>query len=71
MRRRNRVYLEAKERIKEEHLLAIPFDRLKEIDVLEGKRFFRSPSFPAHAELQINVVKGVFEDKIGQTETGR
>ena len=37
--KKNRIYLRAKERIKEEHLLAIPFDRLKEIDVIEGKRF--------------------------------
>jgi DNA-directed RNA polymerase subunit beta len=69
--RRNRIYLEAKEKIKEEHLLAIPFDRLKEIDVMEGKRVLPDVHrFLDHAELQINVVKGVFGDKLAKLKRG-
>jgi len=69
--KKNRVYLEAKERIKEEHLFAIPFDRLVEIDVLEGKRVVPEVHrFLTHAELQINVVKGVFADKLGKLKRG-
>ena len=63
--KKNRVYLEAKERIKEEHLMTIPFDRLKEINVLEGKKILPDVHrFLSHAELQVNVVKGIFEDKL-------
>jgi DNA-directed RNA polymerase subunit beta len=69
--KKNRVYLEAKERIKEEHLAVIPFDKLKEIDVLEGKRVLPEVQrFLAQAELQINVVKGVFEDKLAKLKRG-
>jgi DNA-directed RNA polymerase subunit beta len=69
--RKNRVYLEAKEKIKEEHLFAIPFDRLKEIDVMEGKRVLPDVHrFLDHAELQINVVKGVFGDKLAKLKRG-
>jgi DNA-directed RNA polymerase subunit beta len=69
--KRNRVYLEAKDRIKEEHLFAIPFDRLKEINVLEGKRVLPEVHrFLDHAELQINVVKGVFTDKLAKLKRG-
>ncbi len=69
--KKNRVYLEAKERIKEEHLFAIPFDRLAEIDVLEGKRVIPEVHrFLTHAELQINVVKGVFADKLAKLKRG-
>ncbi len=35
--KKGRVYLEAKEKIKEEQLIAIPFDRLREIDVSGGE----------------------------------
>jgi DNA-directed RNA polymerase subunit beta len=63
--------LEAKERIKEDHLLAVPFDRLKEIDVMEGKRVLPDVHrFLDHAELQINVVKGVFADKMAKLKRG-
>ena len=69
--KKNRVYLEAKEKIKEEHLLAIPFDRLKEIDVIEGKRVLTDVyRFLDHAELQINVVKEVFGDKLAKLKRG-
>ncbi len=69
--KKNRVYLEAKERIKEEHLFAIPFDRLKEINVLEGKKvLFEVQRFLSHAELQINVVKGVFGEKLAKLKRG-
>jgi DNA-directed RNA polymerase subunit beta len=69
--KKSRVYLEAKERIKEEHLLAIPFDRLGEIDVLEGKKVIPEVHrFLDHAELQINVVKGVFADKLAKLKRG-
>jgi len=69
--KKNRVYLEAKERIKEEHLFAIPFDKLKEIDVLEGKRVIPEVHrFLGQAELQVNVVKGVFEDKLAKLKRG-
>ena len=69
--KRNRVYLEAKERIKEEHLFAIPFDRLKEINVLEGKKILPEVHrFLDHGELQINVVKGVFADKLAKLKRG-
>ena len=69
--KKNRVYLEAKERIKEEHLLAIPFDRLKEINVLEGKKvLLEVQRFLSHAELQINVVKGVFGEKLAKLKRG-
>ncbi len=69
--KKNRVYLEAKERIKEEHLLVIPFDRLAEIDVLEGKRVIPEVHrLLERAELQINVVKGVFADKLAKLKRG-
>ena len=69
--KKNRVYLEGKERIKEEHLFAIPFDRLKEIDVIEGKRVLPEVHrFLDHAELQVNVVKGVFGDKVAKLKRG-
>jgi DNA-directed RNA polymerase subunit beta len=69
--RKNRVYLEAKERIKEEQLFSIPFDRLREIDVMEGKRILPEVhKFLDHAELQINVVKGVFADKLSKLKRG-
>jgi DNA-directed RNA polymerase subunit beta len=69
--KKNRIYVEAKERIKEEHLFAIPFDRLKEIDVMEGKRVLPDVQrFLDHAELQINVVKGVFGDKLAKIKRG-
>jgi len=69
--KKGRVYLEAKERLKEEHLFAIPFDRLKEIDVIEGKRVLPDVQrFLDHAELQINVVKGVFGDKLAKLKRG-
>ncbi|MFB3885759.1 MAG: DNA-directed RNA polymerase subunit beta [Thermodesulfobacteriota bacterium] len=69
--KKNRVYLDAKERIKEEHLFAIPFDRLGEIDVLEGKKVIPEVQrFLNHAELQINVVKGVFADKLAKLKRG-
>ncbi len=69
--KKNRVYLDAKERIKEEHLLSIPFDRLKEINVIEGKRVLTEVHrFLDHGELQINVVKGVFADKLAKLKRG-
>ena len=69
--RKNRIYLDAKERIKEEHLFAIPFDRLKEIDVMEGKRVLPEVHrFLDHGELQINIVKGVFGDKLAKLKRG-
>jgi len=69
--KKNRVYLDAKERIKEEHLLSIPFDRLKEINVTEGKRVLSEVHrILDHAELQINVVKGVFGDKLAKLKRG-
>jgi DNA-directed RNA polymerase subunit beta len=69
--KKNRVHLEAKERIKEEHLFAIPFDRLKEINVLEGKKVLPEVQrFLYHAELQINVVKGVFGEKLAKLKRG-
>jgi DNA-directed RNA polymerase subunit beta len=69
--KKNRVYLEVKEKIKEEHLFSIPFDRLKEIDVLEGKRVLTDVyRFLDHAELQINVVKEVFGDKLAKLKRG-
>jgi len=69
--KKNRVYLEAKERIKEEHLLAIPFDRLKEINVVEGKKILPEVHrMLAHADLQVNVVKGIFEDKLAKLKRG-
>jgi DNA-directed RNA polymerase subunit beta len=69
--KKNRIYLEAKEKIKEEHLFAIPFDRLKEIDVIEGKRVLTDVHrFLDHAELQINVVKEVFGDKLAKLKRG-
>jgi DNA-directed RNA polymerase subunit beta len=69
--KKNRVYVEAQERIKEEHLFAIPFDRLKEIDVVEGKRMLSDVHrFLDHAELQINVVKGVFGEKLAKLKRG-
>ena len=69
--KKGRVYAEAKERIKEEHLFAIPFDRLKEIDVVEGKRVLPEVQrFLDRAELQINVVKGVFGDKLAKLKRG-
>jgi DNA-directed RNA polymerase subunit beta len=69
--KKNRVYLEAKDKIKDEHLLAIPFDRLKEIDVVEGKRVLADVHrFLDRAELQINVVKEVFGDKLAKLKRG-
>jgi DNA-directed RNA polymerase subunit beta len=69
--KRNRIYLETKEAIKEEHLFNIPFDRLKEINVIEGKRVIPEVHrFLNHAELQINVVKGVFADKLAKLKKG-
>ena len=69
--KKGRVYLEAKEKIKEEQIIAIPFDRLREIDVLEGKRVLPEVHrFLSHAELQISVVKGVFEEKIAKLKRG-
>jgi DNA-directed RNA polymerase subunit beta len=69
--KKNRIYLEAKEKIKEEHLFAIPFDRLKEIDVIEGKKVLTDVHrFLDHAELQINVVKEVFGDKLAKLKRG-
>ncbi len=69
--KKGRVYLEAKDKIKEEQLLSIPFDRLREIDVLEGKRVLPEVHrFLSHAELQISVVKGVFEEKIAKLKRG-
>jgi DNA-directed RNA polymerase subunit beta len=42
-----------------------------EIDVLEGKRVIPEVHrFLTHAELQINVVKGVFADKLGKLKRG-
>src|SRR5512136_1226808 len=69
--KKSRVYLDAKEKIKEEHLFAVPFDRLKEIDVMEGKRVLPDVHrFLDHAELQVNVVKGVFGDKLAKLTRG-
>jgi DNA-directed RNA polymerase subunit beta len=69
--KKNRVYLEMKETIKEDHLFNIPFDRLKEINVIEGKRVIPEVlRFLNHAELQINVVKGVFADKLAKLKRG-
>jgi DNA-directed RNA polymerase subunit beta len=69
--KKNRIYLEAKEKIKEEPLMALPFDRLKEIDVMEGKRILTDVHrFLDHAELQINVVKEVFGDKLAKLKRG-
>ena len=69
--KKNRVYLETKERIKEDHLFAIPFDRLKEINVLEGKKVVPEVHrFLTHAELQVNIVKGVFGDKLSKLKRG-
>jgi len=69
--KKGRVYLEAKDKIKEEQLMSIPFDRLREIDVLEGKRVLPEVHrFLSHAELQISVVKGVFEEKIAKLKRG-
>jgi len=69
--KKNRIYLDVKERIKEEHLFAIPFDRLAEIDVLEGKRVIPEVQrFLSHGELQINVVKGIFADKLAKLKRG-
>jgi len=69
--KKNRIYLEAKEHIKEEHLLTIPFDRLKEINVIEGKKILPEVyRFLDHGELQINVVKGVFGDKLAKLKRG-
>ncbi|NWF91817.1 MAG: DNA-directed RNA polymerase subunit beta [Syntrophaceae bacterium] len=69
--KKNRVYLEAKERIKEEHLFALPFDRLAEIDVMEGKRVIPEVHrILNQAELQINVVKAVFSDKLSKMKRG-
>jgi DNA-directed RNA polymerase subunit beta len=69
--KKNRVYLEAKDKIREEHLLSIPFDRLREVDVLEGKRVLPEVHrFLDHAALQISVVKSVFEEKIAKLKRG-
>jgi DNA-directed RNA polymerase subunit beta len=69
--KKGRVFLDAKEKIREEHLLSIPFDRLKEINVMEGKRILPDVHrILTHAELQVNVVKGVFEDKVAKLKRG-
>ena len=69
--KKGRIYVDAKEKIKEEHLLSIPFDRLKEINVMEGKRILPDVHrILTHAELQVNVVKGVFEDKLAKLKRG-
>jgi len=69
--KKNRVFLEAKDKIKEEHLQAIPFDRLKEINVVEGKRVLADVQrILSHAELQVNIVKGIFEDKLSKLKRG-
>jgi DNA-directed RNA polymerase subunit beta len=69
--KKSRVYLDAKEKIKEEHLLAIPFDRLKEIDVLEGKRVLPEVHrILTQGETQVNVVKGVFAEKVAKLKRG-
>ena len=69
--KKGRVFVDAKEKIKEEHLLAIPFDRLKEINVMEGKRILPDVHrILTHAELQVNVVKGIFEDKLAKLKRG-
>jgi DNA-directed RNA polymerase subunit beta len=69
--KKNRVFLEAKEVIKEDQLFNIPFDRLKEINVVEGKRVLPEVHrFLNHGELQINVVKGVFADKLAKLKRG-
>ena len=69
--KKNRVYLDAKEKIKEEHLFAIPFDRLKEIDVLEGKRILPEVHrILTQGETQVNVVKGVFAEKVAKLKRG-
>ena len=69
--KKGKVFIDAKDRIKEEHLMAIPFDRLKEINVVEGKRILPEVHrLLSHAELQINVIKGVFEDKLAKLKRG-
>jgi DNA-directed RNA polymerase subunit beta len=69
--KKGKVFIDGKERIKEEHLMAIPFDRLKEINVVEGKRILPEVHrLLSHAELQINVIKGVFEDKLAKLKRG-
>jgi DNA-directed RNA polymerase subunit beta len=69
--KKNRVYLDAKEKIKEEHLFAIPFDRLKEIDVVEGKRVLPEVHrVLTQGETQVNVVKGVFSEKVAKLKRG-
>ncbi len=69
--KKNRIYLEAKEKIREENLLSIPFDKLREIDVLEGKKVMTEVySLLDRAELQINLVKGVFSEKIAKLKKG-
>ena len=69
--KKSRVYLDAKEKIKEEHLLAIPFDRLKDIDVLEGKRVLPEVHrILTQGETQVNVVKGVFAEKVAKLKRG-
>lgn len=69
--KKNRIYLEAKEKIREETLFSIPFDKLKEIDILEGKKVMTEVhSILDRAELQINVVKGVFSEKIAKLKKG-
>ena len=69
--KKNRVFLEAKDRIKEEHLQTIPFDRLKEINVVEGKKVLSDVQrILSHAELQVNIVKGIFEDKLSKLKRG-
>jgi len=69
--KKSRVYLDGKEVLKEEHLFNIPFDRLREINVIEGKRVIPEVHrFLNHAELQINVVKGVFAEKLAKLKRG-
>jgi len=69
--KKGKVFIDVKERIKEEHLMTLPFDRLKEINVIEGKRILPEiHRLLSHAELQINVVRGVFEDKLAKLKRG-
>jgi len=69
--KKNRVHLDAKETIEEDHLFAIPFDRLKEISVVEGKRVIPDVHHLLdRAELQVNLVKAVFADKLAKMKRG-
>ena len=69
--KKNRVYLDAKDAIEEDHLFAIPFDRLKEVNVVEGKRVIPEVHHLLdRAELQVNLVKAVFADKLAKLKRG-